>query len=161
MLGHQADAERLLQKLDFVAHHAHNLREKQNAYLHSADGHALLGKNKDALVRARHAFNGELTKLQTPLSVGAYSRWLVVVALATKTTGTVIGEIEQLLKDRDQFDRIDKTEVLCAKVWLDHKMGRSNKEEEMGLQSELAELPQAVTVFLQRTGFLDTSVLCV
>jgi tetratricopeptide (TPR) repeat protein len=156
MLGRPLEAEELLMRLDDTAKQATDPRDRQNAFLNSADGYAALGKHQEALAKARQAFGGHLEELQSPLSVGAYTRWLAAVAVASKKTSAALALIEDLASNRSSYDRIDRTEVLCAKVWLDNRVGRRNQAEMKALNSELLELPQAISTFLRRSGFLES-----
>jgi DNA-binding SARP family transcriptional activator/tetratricopeptide (TPR) repeat protein len=154
MLGRRDEAIRILRILEILAGRAEGKRLRQNTHLFLADGYAAAGQISQALEWATAAITGDLVNLQTFNSAGVYSRWLAAVTVGSHPAPPNATELGNLFRNRESFDRIDRTEILCSNVWLDRRRGQIITTDIQLLNAELAELPPAISDQLQRMGFL-------
>jgi DNA-binding SARP family transcriptional activator/tetratricopeptide (TPR) repeat protein len=154
MLGDTDEANKTLSRLDLLAQTSQNPMAKQNAYLFLADGYMMAGNRPEAYRRAKEATTGQFGKLWGFNSVGLYARWMAALAIQARNTSEARHIIGELLQKRKTFDRIDQTEVLCAKIMLDGFAGGVDSRSVQILQEELHGLPRAVRSHLARLGFL-------
>ena len=128
----------------------------QSWNLRRADVFLLLGREVEAVTAARNAVTAEMSELFSDMFAGPYARWSARLAVAE---GLDVSEVrmrlERLTSRQQALDRMDRAEVLNAKVWLDTRTGVVDEEERREMWVRLSELPGGATDELRRMGMLD------
>jgi tetratricopeptide (TPR) repeat protein len=155
MLGQEEAAKDCAMQLATAGGSADNKRLAQNSLFFCADILSIIGKKSEALAVAKMAISGELEQLQSKNSAGMYARWHTMVKCQSGIFEEASIVLNRLIKDIQEFDRLDQVEIGCAEVWFRRKMNILCSDDISQLMRELQTLPTPVSDQLRRMGFLD------
>ncbi len=119
--------------------------------LMAADVFECLGHHSEALEFATRAIRGEASSLQATAYAGPYARWLV---LASEEKRDARLQLNGILRCLDEFDSVDKLEILAASIWLDSRYARIDRSQLDHARRLLVHLPRGVADSLERLGML-------
>jgi tetratricopeptide (TPR) repeat protein len=124
--------------------------------LRQADVLALLGRGAEALSSAKGGTSGDLSELKSDSFAGLFARWSAKLSVTSASDAESARSKLKALLDRGKLlDRLDRAEVLNAKIWLDSRTGEVNEEERREMWRRLTSLPPGVTSELKQLGMLD------
>lgn len=84
---------------------------------------------------------------------GTVARWVSIAAVECGGRDVGAGILEQMLREIDDLDLVDKAQALCAYVWMrERREGYSPPREVAELAASLDRLPIAVETQLSRLG---------
>jgi hypothetical protein len=134
---------------------------RQAWHLYRADVFQLLGKKREALSEAEEAL-----AVGTPLRdtlAGPFARWIALHAIAVGSVAGAKKQLNQLCTDLDNYDALDRAEILAARYWLDRQASNSVtlarlRAQHQRLADQLSALPTAVVQQLARLSILDTTL---
>jgi tetratricopeptide (TPR) repeat protein len=123
--------------------------------LYSADGYALLGKLEQAGLEGWRATWGGGRPLSWGRYAGPYARWTARTALSFGSVSEAHKKLDSLVAKLEDYDAIDKAEVLNAKAWLSANSGGVADQQVACMRRYLDALPPAVTDQLRCMGMFD------
>ncbi len=154
ILGREGETRPVLEQLQQIAGTTDSLRIRQNCLLFLADCLLLLGRTHEAMGVAKAATSSSLERLQSPNTAGLFARWVAFLACSNSKKEVPPPRLQKMFENRNTYDRIDRTEILCAVIVTGNHLGQDTTGLEEILRRELETLPPAVGQFLERLGFM-------
>jgi len=143
--------------------HEHN--EKFNSHgsqaisqawaLMAADSYAMLGEREQAEEQGWKATSGANANIHGERYAGPFARWIARTSLNKGQLQDGHLRLSEMMRNLQNYDAIDKAEVVNAKTWLNAKSGGVSAQDIRESLGSLAHLPAAVTEQLRRMGMLD------
>ncbi len=123
--------------------------------LYSADGYAIMGRSQEALEEGQGATFGNKSGGHIDPWAGPYARWVAQTSLSLGDVSQGQEMLDALVANLEQYDAIDKAEILNAKSWLNARTGKVSTLSIAEMCKCMKGLPTALTDQLTRMGMLD------
>ncbi|MGE0354213.1 MAG: AAA family ATPase [Gemmatimonadales bacterium] len=114
-------------------------------HLRYADCLMSLGMEAAASDEAEKAVRQLSDKPKEVSCAGPFARWVARLGVLSGDAAAASKTIDRMFGDFGRLDMIDRTELLCARCWLDGYLGGAKAERLSDLRRLLRELPPAVT----------------
>jgi tetratricopeptide (TPR) repeat protein/type II secretory pathway predicted ATPase ExeA len=122
--------------------------------LYAADALFLAGRHGEARRMALRATFERGCELHAPGFAGPFARWVVVMGEIEGRLADVVPIVGRMLASLQQYDALDRAEILAASRKLHIRVGRNDRSTQEALRVALASLPDAIAVQLRRLEFL-------
>jgi hypothetical protein len=113
----------------------------------------LLGRRREAKVTGRAGIDLAEEPLASGMT-GFFCRWSALTAKKPDLTMTRLDRLKQIYSTKDGLDAIDKVEVACSLMVLQHRLGMHDPSIALEMRKDLAELPPACARQLALLGVL-------
>lgn len=107
----------------------------------------------DAIAIARDGIGGSEPTLLASAFAGPFARWVALVAESQGNFAKARYILEALGRKYDSFDAMDRAEITCARLIVDHE-GTESAALRVTLAESLARVPLFVATQLRRLGIL-------
>jgi DNA-binding SARP family transcriptional activator/Cdc6-like AAA superfamily ATPase/tetratricopeptide (TPR) repeat protein len=125
----------------------------QTSKLLRADILFICGQEGAAISQAKEGLEMPRPVLRSPFFAGTFARWLAVVAEREGLLDELRPHIAELGRKVDDFDALDRAEIICACLIVGDS-GVASQTLEDRLRRQFAELPPAVITQLTKLGLI-------